>query len=399
MRRFKWLSYLVCSTLACLMLFAGSPVLAAEKGANVIRVGALLELSGGAAAWGIATLRGWEIMTDKINAMGGIKVGGKQYQLELVKADNKSNVDTSLSQANKMIFNENLKFIMGPIISGSVLAILPVTEKNKVILCSMPFTPKILGPDKPYSFRLYASGNERMPLIYSYLKKNRPDIKSIALIGPNDETGWGSSKFAAAAAKEAGYTVTVEEFVQRGTTDFFPALTKLIATKPACMIPHSMPPGETALVLQQAYQLGYRGLVISPSHYDPAALVAKAGADAVEGFIFQSADFNGASITPAMRELAKKYQEQYKEPIDPIANAGYAYLWVLKMAMEKANSFDTTAVAHAMETLEGEGPFGHFSMGGLKTYGIKHQISEPVFFSIIRKGKQMDLGSYLAVSP
>ena len=67
--------------------------------------------------------------------------------------------------------------------------------------------------------------------------------------------------------------------------------------------------------------------------------------------------------------------------------------FTFKMAIEKAGSLDTTAVAKAMENLEGEYPYGRFSMGGVKTYGSRHQISEPIFFSEIKNGALVGLGS------
>jgi branched-chain amino acid transport system substrate-binding protein len=366
---------------------------AANPQMETLRIAALLPLSGGAAQWGVGILRGAELMAEKINAEGGIKVGDKRYRIELIKADDKSNYDVALAQANRLIFSEKIKFIIGPIVSGCVLAIYPVTEPNKTIVMSYCYTPKALGADKPYAFRFYASGHERIPALCGYMKKNRPNVKTIALIGPNDETGWGTSKYAKEKAEELGFEVIFEDFLQRGTTDFFPVLTKMIAKKPDAMIPHSLLPGEVALMLQQKHQLGYKGLIISPSFYELKMLVEKAGTEAVEGFIFQWPDFTGPTATPGMRELYKTYTAKYKEELYAMTVPGYATPWIIKMAIEKAGSLDTTAVAKAMENLEGEYPYGRFSMGGVKTYGSRHQISEPIFFSEIKNGALVGLGS------
>jgi branched-chain amino acid transport system substrate-binding protein len=383
--------------IAVLSIFLPANLLAASN--DTFRLGVLLPLSGGGAPWGIATLRSFELMADKINTEGGVRVGGKSYQIELVKADTKTNFDNALAQANRLIFDQKIKYIMGPIISGCVLAILPVTEKNKVMVMSLAYSPKVLGADKKYSFRLYAAGNERIPALFDYLKKNHPEVKTIGLIGPNDETGWGNSKFAKKSAEEFGFKVTFEDFVQRGTTDYFPILTKLMTKNPDALIIHSIPPGSTALLIQQKFQLGYKGLVLSPSHFDYKMLKAKAGAEAVEGFIYQTPDISSIDTPPGMLELVKNYEKKYKEDFDPVSIAGYCMIWVLKMAIEKANTFDTTAVAKAMENLEGDYPYGKFSMGGLKSYGAKHQIVEPIFFSQIKDGKVKGLGSVIGNAP
>jgi branched-chain amino acid transport system substrate-binding protein len=360
---------------------------AAEK----IKIGCLVSFTGAFAMWDIPIGKGIELMVDKINREGGIKVGIKTYQIDLINADYKTNLEGAVSQTNRLIFNEKVSFIIGPGMSGAALAAQPITEKNKVIMMSYCFTPKILGEDKPYTFRLYASGSEVAKAILIYLHTHLPDLKTIGLVGLNDETGWGTSKDAKASAEEIGMKVVFEDFVQRGTTDFFPVLTRMLLNNPHVLIPTTIPPGDTALFIQQARQLGYKGLIASPSRYDPEMMVTKAG-EAAEGFIFQSQDFTGPTATPMMREFYKNYMQKYKEAFNPMANMVYPTPWILKMAIEKAGTLDTTAVAKAMENVEGEYPWGYFTMGGLKTYGAKHQIAEPIWLGTIRQGKPFGLG-------
>jgi branched-chain amino acid transport system substrate-binding protein len=257
----------------------------------------------------------------------------------------------------------------------------------------------VLGSDKHYSFRLSPSFSERVPALYMYLNKQRGDAKKVAFVGPNDETGWGNSKVAKDYAKEYGLDVVFEDFVQRGTNDFFPVLTKVMSKNPDVIIPLAFPPGETTLLLQQAHQLGYKKIMIAPAYFDPNLLIAKAGPEAVEGFVFLAPDMTGPSSTAGMRELYKGYNEKYKEEYNPIAFPGYVFLWVLKMAIEKAGTLDTTVVAKTMENLEGEMPYGRFSMGGAKTYGAKRQIVYPIFLSQFKNGKAEFIQSFTPPVP
>lgn len=374
-----------------LMCLISSQGVAAEAKTETLRIGALLHLSGGAALWGIPTLRACELMTEKINREGGIKTGNAKFNVELVKADDKSNYNDSVAQANRLIFNENVRYIVGPIISGCVLAILPVTQANKVMVFGFSDSPKILGPDKQYSFRPLPTFRERIPAVYSYMRQNRPEIKKVALIGPNDESGWGNSDIAKNEAKQYGLEVVFEDFAQRGTADFFPVLTRMMAKKPDLLIPHAFPEGEVALILQQSHQLGYKGLSVGTTPYNPEGLLAKAGAEAVEGFMFLAPDLTGPASTPGMREFHRNYVEKYKI-FDPVAVAGYPYLWIIKLAIEKAGTCETQAVAKAMESLDGEMPYGRFAFGGLKTYGARHQIIYPIFLSQFKGGKWVYLG-------
>lgn len=371
----------------------------AEQKIEKLRIGALWEISGGASPWGIPMMRAMEMAADKINAQGGIKVGDKKYEIELVKADAKSNFDVALSQANRLIFDEKVKYINGPILSGASLAILPVTEANKVVVMHASASPKTLGPDKPHAFRLYPSMCELMGSVFQTLAKDRSAFKKVGLLGPNDESGWGTSEIGKGLAKEGGIEVVFEDFYQRGTTDFFPVLTKVMAKNPDVLIPHALSGGDMALLLQQSRQLGYKGLIFAASNYEAKTMVAKAG-PAAEGFRYQAPDFVGTTATPMMRELLKTYEERYKDSFDP-AGVGNEYhqLFVLKQAIEKAGTIDTTSVARAMESLEGEIYLGRFSFGGIKTYGIRHQIAYPIPISEIKGGKQVGVGSVIVPVP
>ena len=313
-------SAILLSALLVSAMIIGAQLPARAQDGDTLKIGALLPLSGGAATWGIPSLRSLELMTEKINSGGGVNVGGKRYRMELIKADTKSNFDAALAQANKLIFEDKVKFINGPIISGEVLAILPVTEANKVIVMSYAASPKVIGSDKPYAFRLYPSVRESTVGFFEYLSKNRKEIKTMGLIGPNDESGWDNSKLIREIAKNYAIEISFEDFVSRGTSDFFPVLTKLAAKNPQSVMFHATPGGMTALLLQQSYQLGYKGLVLVPSHQDPSLLVEKAGADAAEGCILTTPDF--ATGTEGMRDAYRDTRRSTRRSSIPSSTSG-----------------------------------------------------------------------------
>jgi branched-chain amino acid transport system substrate-binding protein len=392
MKPLKWTMFLLVITLT-FMLSGPAKLIAAEP--EILKIGNMGAFSGKYAMWGIPMSRGVELMADKINAEGGIKVGDKTYHIKLVPADTKTTVEGATAQANKLIFNDKVKFIFGPTMSSGALAFQPISEKNKVILMPWCYTPKVLGSDKPFTFRLYPVGGQSASAVFMYLKKHRPDIKTLAMLAPNNETGWGTSKMAKTNAQAMGYKEVeiTEEFVNSGVIDFFPVLSKMVSKKPDAIIINSMTPGNTALILQQSRQLGYKGLLGAQSLYDTDMLVEKAGVEAAEGFIFRSLNLLAENATPEMRKFYDSYIQKYKEELSPIAASTYPALFILKMAIEKAGTLDTTAVAKAMEEMEGKHPWGRgrFSMGGVETFGAKHQIVEPVWLVHLKNGKAVNL--------
>ena len=166
MKRLNYVVFFLIITLA-LMPLGSMKIAAAEP--EILKIGNMGAFSGKYALWGIPMSRGVELMADKINAEGGIKVGGKVYHIKLIPADTKTTVEGAVAQANKLIFNDKVKFIFGPTMSSGALAFQPITRKNKVILMPWCYTPKVLGSDKPYTFRLYPVGGQSSVAVFIYL--------------------------------------------------------------------------------------------------------------------------------------------------------------------------------------------------------------------------------------
>ena len=77
-------------------------------------IGLCAELTGFLGAYNTATVNEAQIAVDMVNEKGGIMVGGQNYLLKLVVEDGKSTLDGTTAAANKLIFSDNVKFIVGP---------------------------------------------------------------------------------------------------------------------------------------------------------------------------------------------------------------------------------------------------------------------------------------------
>jgi branched-chain amino acid transport system substrate-binding protein len=383
---------LLVVALLCLCVGIGTG-LSAEK----IKIATLCPISGPAASWGLAVVRGVELMADKINADGGVDVAGKKHEIELIQGDTKANPEVALSEANRLIFNEKIKYIIGPNVSSATLAILPITEREKVLVSSFSYASEVLGSDKKYSFRLYPAGREYISALFSYLKQHRPEAKTLALVGFNDQSSLDNAEIAKTLAEGEGLQIVFKDFVQRGTTDFFPLLTNLLAKKPDIIAPIAFTDGPAALILQQARQMNFKGDFAFHTFHSVKDLEQKAGKEALEGTIMITIDNRHPKAPKAMQDLVPVYEKKYNEAFSSVANATYPVLAILAKGIEKAKSLDTTAVAKVLEDLEGPYPYGGtFSMGGLKTYGAKRQIVAPIFMSVYKNGQQEFMGT---VSP
>ena len=51
---------------------------------------------------------------DRINSMGGVKVGGKTYKFEIIYYDDESNPKRAAQLAERLISQDGVEFMLGP---------------------------------------------------------------------------------------------------------------------------------------------------------------------------------------------------------------------------------------------------------------------------------------------
>ncbi|MEA3509582.1 MAG: ABC transporter substrate-binding protein, partial [candidate division NC10 bacterium] len=124
--------------LACVGLAAAALVLVgawpahAKVVGDTIVFGAALSFSGKYSTNGKHTKNGYELAKKRINEMGGVKVGGKTYKIDIKYYDDESTPARGAQLAERLIVQDGIKFMLGPYSSGLTKAIAPVTEKYAI---------------------------------------------------------------------------------------------------------------------------------------------------------------------------------------------------------------------------------------------------------------------------
>ena len=79
--------------------------------------------------------RGFELWRDQVNATGGIKAGGKSYQIKLVNYDDESNGKRVQQLYTRMILQDKADFMFSPYSSSLTATAAVVTEQyGKIML-------------------------------------------------------------------------------------------------------------------------------------------------------------------------------------------------------------------------------------------------------------------------
>ena len=361
------------------VLAAGSPGLSGA--ADVIKFGVSTPLSGPAAPWGIPHKNATELIFDEINAQGGLDVGGKKYKLEVVSYDHKYVIAEGVATVNRLIAKDGVKYIS--VLGGSVVkAVEETVNEGRVLNLPLAYADGLVSPKNPFTFHAFPSPPETTTF-WKWIKEKHPQIKRVATLSPNDDTGWWSIKVETTYVGKLGYEVVAKEFFERTMTDFNPVLLRMLAQKPDIISVLASPAGSVGLIIKQARELGFKGRFIHIGQIDTSVVSNIAGKANVEGTWVHGYVQNPLpeKIKSWQARYTKKYNEWNATSID-FTNPAFAFV----AAVKKAQSLDQKKIAEALSTIEFDNLWGKAHFGGKDYYGIGNQIIYPMPFSEVRDG-------------
>ncbi len=359
---------------------------------ETLKIGAIGPLSGGGTAWGLAVQRGVEMAIDEVNQQGGLKVGDKVYKPQLVMYDDKYTATGGRTAAERLVSMDSVKYIIGPIGTPSAMAVVPITNKARTIVLSDGYAPEILKgtADGAYNFRAMNSNVEFGPAMVKWLRQRYPAMKKVALIVPNDATGQVVVPTLGQTYKDNGFQVWSEGY-ERGSKEFTPLLTRMMAQGVDLLDLNLNAPGEAGLLVKQARELGFKGVIwqVGGPAIDEINTIAGPYA---EGFMsYDVFDFND----PKSAAFVDAYKKRWSGVINAQTPGWYRATRILLKAIQNAGSTDTDKVRAALIALQGYdiGMYGPVTWGGKQAYGVNRQLLNKFWISEIKGGKPHALTS------
>jgi branched-chain amino acid transport system substrate-binding protein len=317
---------------------------AAVAGAHAedLKLGLIGPLTGPAAAWGAAAKVSMEILADKVNAKGGLDVGGKKYQVKIVAYDDMYKASEAVAAYNRLTNQDGVKIIVIQT-SAPTMALKQSLEDDKIIGFTTSYTAAAIDEKTKYLFRAYSTANDFMPPYAEWMAKNLKE-KKMATLNPNDETGWAQQKTTEALYKKNGFTVLQGELYERSTKDFAPLITKVMATGPDVIDLGASSPATVGLIVRTAREQGYKGRFVQTGGAGWVEAVQAAGKEATEGMVnILYADPDNAAFQGVVEEYKKRMNGQQPNEMVSV----YTDLMsVILAAVEKAGTVsDTTKIA------------------------------------------------------
>lgn len=183
----KIINFFIVFILTNVLFFYSSAPSYGKVVSNKIVLGAAISLSGKYSLSGEQTKNGYDFAVKKINEIGGVKVGGKTYQLEIQYYDDESNPLKAIALAGRLIQHEGIEFLLGNSNLNSSMAVAEEIKKFSVPMIDInTFSRYLLDEHNKYFFTISGNGEENLNLVIDLFSKQNQN-SSIAIITEQDK--------------------------------------------------------------------------------------------------------------------------------------------------------------------------------------------------------------------
>jgi len=350
MRVGKYLTTILMA--AALLMLSGLDLQAAKT----VKIGVIMPLSGQLSLDGTHEANGVKMAVEDINAQGGIKVGGEAYKIELLVYDDQGIPKESVAAMEKLVTRDGVKMVIGAYTSSSTLAVMPIAQREKVVICSPnSAAEKLTQVGNKWFFRGGVTSPGAVRTITAFIKSL--GIKSVVHLAINDDYGRNTAALNKAAQEKIGVKVLAQEYYDHGTTDFYSVLTKIKGMKPEAIF-QVMETKAASIYVRQTKEIVPELPLVDAGGVDPYMLL-KLTPDAVAKW--QIVSRGPALDNPKVLPVVKRYREKYN--MDPMSYvfSGYDVMSIFRIAMEKAGTVtDTEKIREAMTKTNYQGMMGHY---------------------------------------
>ena len=326
-----------------------------SKGADgdTIKIGGVLEMTGGSASFGISSKNGIDLALKKINEKGVL--GGKK--LSLVVADCKSEASEATNGMQKVISQDKVAAVIGPNLSSAVIASSAINNGAKVA----DITPMGTNPDitvdpatkktRAYNFRTCFIDPFQGTVMASFASNDLKVKKAAIYIDNTSDYAKGLAQFFKENFVKNGGEVVIEEAYLQKDTDFKATLTKIKAANPDFIyIPGYYQ--EVGLIVKQAREMGITVPMAGGDGWDSAKLPEIAGKAALDNTFFSSL-YSPDDTSDLNKSFVAEYKKAYNTNPDVFAALAYDSTLLIAEAIEKAGSADPAKIAEAMAKISG----------------------------------------------
>ena len=338
---------------------AYAPAQAYAQTCEDLTIGAALSATGIYAANGMNTRHGYEFAVKKINDGGGIKIGGKCFNLKIKYYDDESTPARAAQLVERLIDQDKVKFMLGPYGSPLTKAILPVVEKYKVPLVQGEAASRSLFTQGyKYQFGIVATSEKYLtPVIdmaAELAKKagKNPSAVKIAMIYQDDAFSLDVRQGVVEQIKKYNMQTVIDDRMPKDLNDITTFFTKVKALQPDVLLISGHEKG-AATAARQMGEFKTAVPLVGVTHCESAKIVADFPKIA-EGYVcptqwdetMKASDPLFGSAAEYNKQITTAYPEYKVVPYQTAQASAAVYVWA--DAFKRAQSLDPDKVRDAL---------------------------------------------------
>jgi branched-chain amino acid transport system substrate-binding protein len=381
-------SVLKAGAAAGLLAGIAGPFIRTASAAEPIKLGVLLPKSGTYAVQGEQGHNGSTIAVDDI--------GGKVLDrpVQLVWLD-ENGPQTTQQNMHKLVQEHKVVAVQGGVSSGDVLAIMPVADREKILLMATgPNATEITGANcSRYTFRVDLPNYETVRSLYPSLSKHGKNWYFLYA-----SYAWGIDGYKQMnelLIKDGGKVVGADQ-TPLGTTDFSSYILKLMASKPDVVF-LGLGGGDMTNFLKQFHQMGLTNKIPVSSLIVNDTDLWAAGPDAATGIYPKIWNYTGSQNTSVSQQFAKKYQAKFGKPPESEAWQDWFGCTAILTAIKETGSTQTDKLVEFMESHKFDG----YKKQPIYFRPWDHQLIQPTLLAQVKPkiDSQYDYFDIVAVAP
>lgn len=304
----------------------------AGAGAGELRIGLLTSLTGPLSVYGVPEKAAAEFAVNQLNEAGGIN-GNK---VKLLVEDDTSKPVTFLNSLNRLIDQEKVHALVGPITSGMFRAGSSVVKEKKVVMISPTATAPDLTKGNPFAFRNNPAEDTNIPILLKRMARDHPQIKTISIIYDQKEAADKViGEIYQREAPKVGWKILDVTTFLTGDLNFSDVVAKTLRGKPD-VVAAAAHAEDAANVARELRRQGYTGRILGGTPTVSENYIKIAGGAAENTYVVVPY-YHGAQTAANKKFLSAYTKASSRETPDPWEASTYEVVGMLAQAMAKAD--------------------------------------------------------------
>ena len=303
---------------------------AAAAGGETVKFGFVTAYTGPGAAYGQAEKEGAELAVEEIN-----KDPKTKMKIDLVTYDSKLSKAEAINSFKRLIEQDKVLAIQGPMTSGEMFAAGPIAQQAKIAVFGTSTTAPKITDIGDYIFRNAIPGKLAIPTTVKKAHDKLGFKKVAVMYSNNNDQMVGENEIYQQTFKDMGIDVVATETFADKDTDFSAQLTKSQATNPdvICIAGFYQ---EGALIVKKAREMGMNQPIIGNNGFNSPQYIKQAGA-AADGTLVAT-PWNPDRNSEKAQNFRKAFVAKYGHEPDQFAAQTYDAFYIMHEATEKSGS-------------------------------------------------------------